>query len=209
MVNNCYIEPGQLFSNRMVDNTYSAFSRLRVLKYVNIRFVPIEVGEEEMLNCYILLTEGKSQTISIDVEGTNSAGDFGFAVGLTHQHRNIFKGSETWSTKFRMAYESLSGNFGSIINDNYTELSAETGITYPQFLFPFLSSSFKKRLRATTEFSINANLQQRPEYTRVIAGAGWKYKWNTRRNQLRISAQEHQRIYRQYLARQPVVAVQL
>ena len=185
LVNNCYIEPGQLFSNRMVDNTYSAFSRLRVLKYVNIRFVPIEVGEEEMLNCYILLTEGKSQTISIDVEGTNSAGDFGFAVGLTHQHRNIFKGSETWSTKFRMAYESLSGNFGSIINDNYTELSAETGITYPQFLFPFLSSSFKKRLRATTEFSINANLQQRPEYTRVIAGAGWKYKWNTRRNRFR------------------------
>ena len=57
LVNNCYIEPGQLFSNRMVDNTYSAFSRLRVLKYVNIRFVPIEVGEEEMLNCYIFCVE--------------------------------------------------------------------------------------------------------------------------------------------------------
>ncbi len=185
LVNNCYIEPGQLFSNRMVDNTYSAFSRLRILKYVNIRFAPVDVGGEEMLNCYILLTEGKPQTISVDLEGTNSAGDFGFAVGLTHQHRNIFKGSETWSTKFRMAYESLSGNFGGIINDNYTELSAETGITYPQFLFPFLHSSVKKRLRATTEFSINANLQRRPEYTRVIAGAGWRYKWNTRRSRYR------------------------
>lgn len=187
LINNCYIEPGQLYSNRTVDNTYSAFSRLRILKYVNIRFVPVEINGEEMLDCFILLTEGKSQTISVDLEGTNSAGDFGFAVGLAHQHRNIFKGSETWSTKFRMAYESLSGNLGGIINDNYTELSAETGVTYPQFLFPFLRSSFKKRLRASTEFSINTNWQRRPEYTRVIAGAGWKYKWNTRRNLYRHS----------------------
>lgn len=185
LVNNCHIIPGTLFSARAVDNTYTAFSRLRILKYVNIRFVPTGNQKDNFLNCYVLLTEGKPQTISVDVEGTNSAGDLGFAVGLTYQHRNIFKGSETFTAKFRGAYESLSGDLGGIINDNYSELGGEVGITYPQFLFPLLKSSFRKKIRATTEFLVNLNYQQRPEYTRIIAGAGWRYKWFTHHNVFR------------------------
>lgn len=182
LVHNCFIVPGSYYSNKAVNNTYSAFGRLRILKYVNIRFNPVQSDNETMLDCYILLTEGKSQTFSLDLEGTNSAGDLGFALGATYQHRNIFGGSETWSTKVRTAYESLSGDLSGIINDNYSEIGAETGITYPKFVFPFLKESFRKRLRASTEFAINANYQQRPEYTRIIAGAGFRYKWNTNWN---------------------------
>lgn len=185
LIHNCFIVPGSYYSNKAVNNTYSAFSRLRILKYVNIRFSPIRVDDETMLDCYILLTEGKSQTFSLDLEGTNSAGDLGFALGATYQHRNIFGGSETWSTKVRVAYESLSGDLGGIINNNYSEIGAETGITYPKFVFPFLKESFRKRMRASTEFAINTNYQQRPEYTRIIAGAGLRYKWNTNRNMYR------------------------
>lgn len=188
LINNCFLQPGALFNNRDVDRTYAAFGRLKILKYVNIRFVPVKIGEQDMLNCYILLTEGKGQTISVDVEGTNSAGDLGFALGLTHQHRNIFRGAQTLTTKFRAAYESMSGNLSGIINDNYTELGGEMGITLPEFLFPFIQSSVRKRLRATTEFAVNINYQRRPEYTRVIAGGGWNYKWYT-----------HQNIYRHHL----------
>lgn len=36
-------------------------------------------------------------------------------------------------------------------------------------------------MKASTEYSINLNFQQRPEYTRVIWGAAWKYKWTTNR----------------------------
>lgn len=182
LINNCYIEPGQLFNNRDVDRTYSAFGRLKILKYVNIRFTPVKIGNTEMLDCYILLTEGKGQTISVDVEGTNSAGDLGFALGLTYQHRNIFNGSQTFTAKFRSAYESLSGDLSGIINDNYTELGGEVGVAIPEFLFPFIKSQTRKKLRATTEFTANINYQRRPEYTRVIAGGGWNYKWYTHRN---------------------------
>lgn len=185
LVNNCYILPGGLFRNRALDNTYSAFSRLRILKYVNIRFNPVVVDGEKMLDCMILLTEGKANTASVDLEGTNSAGDLGVALGLTYQQRNLFRGSETFTAKFRGAYESLSGDLGGIINDNYSELGGELGITYPQFLFPFLKASFRKKLRATTEFAINLNFQQRPEYTRIIAGGGWRYKWNSHNNVFR------------------------
>ena len=81
----------------------------------------------------------------------------------------------------RGAYESLSGDLSGLINDRYTELGGEIGVTYPKFLFPFLRTDFRRRMKASTEYSINLNFQQRPEYTRVIWGAAWKYKWTTNR----------------------------
>lgn len=38
LVENCYIRPGMRYSNRAVDNTFSAFGRLRVVKYVIYNF---------------------------------------------------------------------------------------------------------------------------------------------------------------------------
>ena len=183
LVENCFIRPGLLFSSRDVDNTYTAFGRLRIVKYVNIRFEPAGQDAEgrNALDCYILLSEDKAQSVSLEVEGTNSEGDLGFAVGATYEHRNIFKGSETFSTKVRGAYESLSGDLSGLINDRYTELGGEVGITYPKFLFPFLRTDFRRRMKASTEYSVNFNFQQRPEYTRVIWGTAWKYKWTTNR----------------------------
>lgn len=139
LVENCFIRPGLLFSSRDVDNTYTAFGRLRIVKYVNIRFEPAGRNDEgvNQLDCYILLSKDKPQSVSLELEGTNSEGDLGFAVGATYQHRNIFKGSETFSAKVRGAYESLSGDLSGLINDRYTELGGEIGVTYPKFLFPF------------------------------------------------------------------------
>ena len=50
---------------------------------------------------------------------------------------------------------------------------------------PFLRDGFKRRIQASTEFMTSFNYQERPEYTRVIAGAGWKYIWSERNNQMR------------------------
>lgn len=163
MVENCFLRPGQLFSNRDLNNTYTAFGRLGIIKYVNIKFQPVETDEaEDKLDCYILLTEGKSQTVSAELEGTNSEGDLGFAVGATYQHRNIFHGSETFSTKLRASYESLSGDLSKLINDHYTEFGGEIGVTYPKFLFPFIRTDFRRRMKGTTEFSTSLNFSNGP-----------------------------------------------
>ena len=53
---------------------------------------------------------------------------------------------------------------------------------FPRFLFPFLSSDFRRRLRASTEAKISYNLQKRPEYTRAILSGGWSYIWQDRGN---------------------------
>ncbi len=183
---NCFIRPGSIYNASDVDRTYKALGRLGIIKYINIDMKAVgEIGGDLWVDAYILLNRDKSQTISFSLEGTNSEGDLGFGIGADYQHRNIFKGSEILNVKFKASYESLSGDLSGLINDNYSEYSGDVGITFPKFKMPFLRESFKRRIQASTEFMTSFNYQERPEYTRIIAGAGWKYIWSERNNQMR------------------------
>lgn len=183
LYNSCHLQRGAIYRATDVSRTYEALGRLGILRYANIDLQQVEGADGEMfLDAYILLTRGKMQGVSLELEGTNSEGDLGFGVGVTYQHRDLAKGSELLTAKFRTSYESLSGNFNGLINNRYMEYSGEVGITFPHFEAPFLKSSFKRRMKASTEFAVSFNYQERPEYTRIIAGAGWKYKWNNRSN---------------------------
>lgn len=178
---NCYIHPGQPYSSVAVDRTYEALARLGILRYVNIDMQPAgELDGEVLLAAVINMGRNRKQSVSVELDGTNSEGDLGAGVALTYQHRNLARGSELLSAKLRGAYESISGNLDGLINDRYTEVAAEVGITFPKFEFPFLSRRFKRRVRAGTEFAVSFNHQERPEYTRLIFGASWKYKWQQR-----------------------------
>lgn len=174
----CYIIPGRLYSARDVERTYEALSQLPILKYISVNMHPIgEIDGTRWMDAFILVSRNKKQNLTLELEGTNSEGDLGFGVGATYQHRNLAKRGELLTAKIRTSYESLSGNFNGLINNRYTEYAGEVGITFPKFMFPFLSNSMKKRMRSSTEFAVSANYQERPEYTRIIAGAAWKYKW--------------------------------
>jgi len=178
---NCHITPGKAYNASDVERTYQSLSRLGILRFINIEMKPVaEFDGKIWMDAYVLLSRNKKQGITVELEGTNSEGDLGFGVGLTYQHRDLAKGSELLTAKFRAAYESLSGNLDGLINNRYTEYAGEVGITFPKFKAPFLSRNFKRRINATTEFALSLNYQERPEYTRVIAGGAWKYKWVTR-----------------------------
>lgn len=180
-----YIEPGALYNADALNRTYRALGRLNVIKQINIDIRPVgEVDGVLMLDAYVLLQSDRAQTISVSLEGTNSEGDLGFGVGLDYQHRNIFRGAEVLSGKFKLTYESLSGNLSGLINNNYSEYSTEWGITFPKFMAPFLKRSFKHKIQASTAFTLNFDYQARPEYTRVIAGGGWRYQWSERSRRL-------------------------
>ena len=133
------------------------------------------------MDAYILMSRNRKQGISVEVDGTNSEGDFGFGVGVTYQHRDLARGSELLTAKVRTSYEALSGNFDGLVNNRYTEYAGEVGISFPKFMAPLLRRSFTRRIRANTEFAVSFNYQERPEYTRIIAGAAWKYHWTQNR----------------------------
>ncbi|WP_369683487.1 POTRA domain-containing protein, partial [uncultured Duncaniella sp.] len=91
----CFLIPGQLYSPHNVDRTYESIARLGILKSINIELVPeatLDNGDR-LLDAYIRLSRNKKQSITLDIEGTNSEGDLGFGVGATYQHRNLAKGS--------------------------------------------------------------------------------------------------------------------
>ena len=177
LVDNLRFASGDLYDERNVQKTYTYFGRLSALKYTNIRFFETQNGDSTQLNCYVMLTKSKHKSISFELEGTNSAGDLGAAASVSFQHRNLFRSSETFMVKFRGAYEAISGLQPGYKNHNYTEYGVETSINFPNFLFPFLTSDFKRRIKATTEFGLQYNYQLRPEFSRTIASASWSYKW--------------------------------
>lgn len=177
-----FLRPGEEYDESEVDRTYENLTRLALLRSINIDIRPVG---PEAVDAYIFLTRNKKQGVTFELEGTNSEGDLGFGLGLGYRYRDLGNVSNLLTAKVRMSYESLSGNFSDLINDRYTEFAAEVGITMPRFLFPFLSKSWRRRVKASTETAVSLSYQERPEYTRIIAGAAYRYKWTTRQGRQR------------------------
>ena len=173
----CFISPGELYNISDVARTREALGRLPILKYVNVTIREVgDFADAKAVDAYILLTPAKKQGITVEIEGTNSEGDLGFGAGVTWRHRNIGHGGEVLTIKGRASYESISGDVSGLINNRYTEYAGEVGLSFPKFKAPFLSREFKRHMKATTVFDMSFNYQERPEYTRIIAGTAWKYK---------------------------------
>lgn len=173
--NNTFLTQGDLYSASSLQSTYNHFGRLGAVRYTNISFT--ERLNNPVLDCDIVLTTNKTQTLSFQPEGTNTAGDLGAAASLTYQNRNIFHGSELLSVELRGAYEAIKG-LEDYSNQNFVEYSLETRLNFPRFIAPFLASSFRRRINATSEVSMLYDLQNRPEFRRRVFSVAWHYKWN-------------------------------
>ncbi|MBQ4386401.1 MAG: BamA/TamA family outer membrane protein [Prevotella sp.] len=176
---NTYIRQGGLYSFADLQSTYNHFGRLGAVRYTNIAFR--EVPDTTLLDCDISISTNKPSTISFQPEGTNTAGDLGAAASLTYLNRNLFRGSETFSVELRGAYEAISGLEG-YSNSNFLEYSLQAKLSFPRFLAPFLSRSFRRRINATSEVSMLYDLQNRPEFLRRVFSVGWRYNWNDPRH---------------------------
>ena len=179
LANYNFLRPGAVYSSRDVQDTYTSLGRLGILKYSNIRFAEVQRGDSILLDAYVMLNKGRNKSLSVGLEGTNTAGDLGAAASVSLTHRNLFKGSETFMVKLRGAYEAITGLEG-YSNSHYMEYGAEMGLTFPDFKFPFLSSEFRRRIKATSEVSLKYNWQIRPEFERTVAAVSWSYRWSQR-----------------------------
>ena len=177
--NNTFLEEGEYYSSRELQETYNHFGRLGAVRYTNISFT--EHALEPVLDCNIAISTNKPSTISFQPEGTNTAGDLGAAASLTYQNRNLFRGSELLTIELRGAYEAIEGLEG-YAQQNFVEYSLETKLNFPRFIAPFLARSFRRRTNATSEVSLLYDLQNRPEFRRRVFSVAWRYKWNDHRH---------------------------
>lgn len=177
LTENTFLKEGEPYSSTELQNTYNHFGRMDAVRYTNISFEP--VADSTLLDTKIMVQNSKPSTISIQPEGTNTAGDFGAALSVTYQNRNLFKGSETFSMQVRGAYEAIRGLEG-YKNQDFFEYNVESRLTFPRFIMPFLSADVRRRSIANSEVWAQFNSQNRPEFHRRVLSAGWRYKWRPR-----------------------------
>ncbi len=193
------INKGQPFNASDLQATYNKFARLQAVKYTNISFT--EVPDSALLDCNIQVSTKKPSSLSFQPEGTNTAGDFGAAASLTYLNRNLFRGSEELSLQFRGAFEAITGLEG-YHDENYRELGLEAKLSFPNFVAPFLSHSFRKRSYASSELAVAWNSQNRPEFHRRVFSAAWRYRWSDKPNHLnfRLDALDLNYVYMPWIS---------
>ena len=176
LANQTYILPGELYSQSRADRTYNSFSQLSALRYTTLRMKENKY-DDSLLDCYIMFERRKRRSVAFEIEGTNTAGDLGAACSMTFSDRNLFKGSEVLSLRLFGAYEAISGLNG-YIKDSYFEYGAELGLRIPGGLISSIVPAEKRLLRSMTQFSLQFNSQERPEFERQILSASWSYLWS-------------------------------
>lgn len=174
-----YIKQGDYYNLTNVEQTNNHLSSLKIFRLISIQFNELERNSEEaehLLDCRIQLAPFTQQSYTIELEGTNSAGNLGGAVNLLYQHKNLFKGAEILNLKLKGALEALTEErFGF---RNTLELGAEASLSFPKFLLPFLEAErFVKKHNPKTTFTLAYNFQRRPEYIRSIANVSIGYNW--------------------------------
>lgn len=175
------INSGDLYKISEVENTFNTFNRLGQFRYVDIQFEETYPDQDSnLIDCNVRLVPMSKQSLSFDVDGTNSSGDFGVAGNIYYQHRNIFNGAEALQVKLTGALERTS--YTSDDESEYyntRELGAEAKLSIPKLLGPgkFIRS-FRRNLPKTV-INFGYNYQSRPEYTRTISNVKLGYDWKT------------------------------
>lgn len=174
------IFPHLSYSSFFVDRTYSNLNSLGAVRSTNIEFVEPN-DSSSLLDCTVSISPSKAQSFSLDLEGTNSWGDLGFAVTGGYTHKNIFRGSETLNLKGRYEQEAYSG-ISNFLSDYTKDIGVEMSLNFPRFMFPFTTRNFRQRVNASTEFKVSYNYQTRPNtYEKYSSTLGVRYIWNLRR----------------------------
>ncbi len=181
IVQSTFLRPGEVYRQENVDRTYRNLFALRVFRLTNIRFREV-LTEEGMpaLDAVIQLTPFNRQAYTLEVEGTNSSGDFGFGGNLLYENRNIFRGAEIFNMKLKGGFETLRESEKSVFSNTF-EYGIESNLRIPKFLLPIRSHSFVQKYNPRTNFTLAYNYQKRPDYTRTIANFSIGYQWRGNR----------------------------
>ncbi|MFO7922585.1 MAG: BamA/TamA family outer membrane protein [Bacteroidales bacterium] len=176
-----FVLPGEIYSKENVDRTYRHLLALRLYRLVNIRFAEADTDSYDttgynVLDAWLQLTPFSRQSYTVELEGTNSSGDFGFGGNLSYQNRNFFGGAEIFDFRITGAVETLNEYYSRSFRNTY-EYGAEAGLQIPRFMLPVRSISFVRRYNPRTNISMAYNYQLRPDYNRTIANARFGYSW--------------------------------
>lgn len=184
---NTVFREGELYDESKIQKTYRRFADLGIVRSTNISFVEVNDSNSQddngLLDAVISISQHNTHNVTLQPEGTNTAGDLGAALSLTYENRNVFHGSELFSLSARGAFEAIKGLEG-YANNNYEEYGIEAKLSFPEFLCPNISEDYRRRHKSTTEFLLSYNKQNRPEFDRRVFSGKWRYRWSSSTNRV-------------------------
>ncbi len=172
---NTFIRPNRVYSDQLVERTYSSLNRLGPVSQTSIVLTPVVVNDSNYINAAISVYPGNVHHMQFGIDGTNSAGDLGVATDITYEHKNALKGGETFRLKLNGAYEFVSSSDSA---RGYYEYGAEAFLSIPQLLLPWIMKQLRDQPSASTEFSIGVNFQNRREYLRQFFNFSSRLQWS-------------------------------
>lgn len=169
------IQRGELYSKEDIDQTYRRIAELNAFKFINLNFQPAGSDTSALLDLNIRLSPRPRQSITYETQGTNTAGNFGVALNLIYQNRNLMKGLELFELRLTGGLE-VQRILGNIDEDNSESVAnflpfntilfgPEASLVIPKIpkTLNFLGPNNRK-----TRIATYYNLQERPDYFRSI-----------------------------------------
>ena len=161
------LRPGDQYSEKAANNSYTRLSSLRIFNSVNVQMTPSDTNK---VDCAITMRHSKIQGVKVNLEASlNSTGLIGISPQLGYFHKNIFHGGEWLNLSFM-------GNFqfkpGSDVHSN--EFGTSATLSFPHFL-GLPDRLFRGTVLPRTDITASFNYQNRPEYRRRMISASYGY----------------------------------
>jgi outer membrane protein assembly factor BamA len=181
-----FIKPGDYYNIDNVERTRRHLSSLKQFRLISINMVEdtlVKNAQDKFLNCYIYLTPLKKQSYTIELEGTNTSGNFGGGSAITYNNRNLFKGAENLSVKGALSLQTMRDT--REIDKrflNTLETSGEVKLYLPK-LWPVnlfdKNVDFIKNHNPKTQVSISTSYLKRPDFARLLNNANIGYHFTS------------------------------
>lgn len=183
------IKPNSFFSDELISKTYEEYNNLGAVKKTDINLRSVASTENiKYLDAEITLIAEDPHSFQVGLDGTESAGNIGFAPNISYNHQNFLNRAEIFNLKLKGAYEFISEkqNSGALAK-SYYEYGIESSLTFPRFLFPFIGHERRNYSTARTQVLLAMNIQNRSEYVRQFFNTNLNYQWRGKSDQLFFS----------------------
>lgn len=183
---NIFFEQGEYYSIADETKTQKALSELKNFKYIHLSFEPIFTdNKDDLLDCHIHLSPMPKQTLGVEAQGTNTAGNLGISISTSYVNKNIFKGAEYLEFKFYGGAEVQLVSISNAINTtvlgpfNTFEIGGQISLLSNRFLLPIRIDKIPKWVKPKTRLALGVNYQTRPDYSRLVGSLTFGYEWSS------------------------------
>ena len=174
-----FLRSGDYYSRSNVECTFNRLYNLGIFKFINVQWKELP-GQK--LDASVLITPGKKQNVTAQIEANNIESSLGGGVQLSYASKNVFKEANIFSTTLNAGIEAPVFN-GTAIDSIRVNLGAQINFSIPRFAMPFIRPTVSCLTDPHTVLTLQANLDQQ---TKVYSLANYSlslgYDWRQSAN---------------------------